>query len=264
MDSIGIFLTESLVCSLWQQSMATGFFCCLFVWINCTCIMTAMHGHWIGSVSFCLNHLHVHYDRYAWLLDCIGVFLSESIVCALWQQSMSTGFYWCLFVWINCMCIMTVMHGRWIVLVSFWLNHLYMHYDSYAWPLDSIAVFLSESIVCALWQLCMATGLYWYFFVWITCMCIMKAMHGHWIVLVSFCLNHLHVHYDSYSWPLDYIGVFLTESLVCALWQQCMSTGFYWCLFVWINCMWITTAMHGHWILLVSFCLNHLYVHYDS
>ena len=148
------------------------------------------------------------------------------------------------------MCIMTAKHGHWILLVSFCLNQLYVHYDSYAWrrdcigdfclnylhvhydsyecPLDSVGIVLSESLACVLWQLCMATRLYWCLFVWITCMCIMTAKHVHWILLVSFCLNHLYVHYDSYAWPLHSIGVFLTESLVCALWQLSMATGFYW------------------------------------
>ena len=177
---------------------------------------------------------------------------------------MATGFYWCLFVWITCVGIMTAMHGHWILLVSFCLNHLYVHYDWYVWPLDSSGVFLSESLACALWQLSMAIGFYWCLFVWITCLCIMRAMHGHWILLVSFWLNHLYVHYDRYVWPLDSIGVFLSESLLCALWLLSMSTGFYWCLFVWITCTCIMTAKHGHWILLVSFCRNNLYVHYDS
>ena len=167
LDCIVVFLSESLACALWQLCMSTGFCSYCFVWITCMCIMTAMHGHWILLVSFWLNHLFVHYDSKAWPLDCIGVFLSESIVCALWQVSMSTGFYWCLFVWITCMCIMTVMHGA----------------------LDCIGVFLSESIVCALWQVSMSTGFYWCLFDWITCMCIMTAKHGHWILLVSFCLN---------------------------------------------------------------------------
>ena len=227
------------------------------------CVMTGKHVHCILLVSFCLNHLHVHYDSYAWPLDCIGVFLSESLACALWQVTMSTGFYWCLFVWMTSMCIMTAMHGHLIVLVSFSLNHLHVYYDSYAWPLNSIGVFLTESLVCSLWQQSLATGFYWGLFVWINRTCIMTAMHGHWIVSVSFCLNHLHVHYDSDEWPLDCIGVFLSESIVFALWQQSMSTGFYWCLFVWINCMCIMTAMHGRWIVLVYFCLNHLHVHYD-
>ena len=171
-------------------------------------------------MSFCLNHLHVHYDSEAWPLDSIGVF----------------------FVWITRMCIMTAKHGQRILLVSFCLNHLYVHYDWYVWPLDSIGVFLSESLACALWQLSMATGLYWCLFLWITCTCIMTAKHGHCILLVSF----------------------LSESLVCALWQLSMAKRFYWCLFVWITCTCFMTAKHGHWILLVSFCLNHLYVHYDS
>ena len=129
MDSIGVLLTESLVCALWQLSMATGFYWCLFVWITCTCFMTAKHGHWILLVSFCLNHLCRHYDSYAWPLDSIGVFLSETLVCALWQLSMATGFYWCLFDWMTCMCIMTGTYGHWILLGSFCLNHLYVHYD---------------------------------------------------------------------------------------------------------------------------------------
>ena len=270
--------------------------------------MTAMHGHWILLVSFCLNHSHVHYDTYAWPLDSIGVILSKSLACALWQLNMATGFHLWHFVWITFMCIMTAKYGHWILLVSFCLNHLYVHYDSYAWtldsigvfclnhlhvhydsyawPLDSIGVFLSESIACALSQLSMATGFYWCLFFWITCMCIMTgkhvhwilwclclwiicmcimtAMNGHWILLVSFCLNQLYVHYDSYACPLDCIGVFLSESLACALWQLCMATGFYGCLFVWIYCMCIMRGKHVHWILLVSFCLNHLHVHYDS
>ena len=181
--------------------------------------MTGKHVHWILLVSFCLNQFYLHYDSKAWPLDSIGVFLSESIVCALWQQSLSTGFYSCLF---------------------------------------------SESIVWASRQLCMATGLYWCLFFWITCMCIMTAMHVHWILLVSFCLNHLHVHYDIYKWPLDSVGVFCLNHLYLHYDKVSMSTGFYWCLFFWFNCMCIMTAMHGHWILLVSFCLNHLHVNYDS
>ena len=141
MDSIGVFLSESLVCALWQLSMSTGFYWCLFVWITCMCIMTAKHVHWILLVSFCLNHLHVHDDSEAWPLDSIGFFLSESLACALWQLNLSTGFYWCLFDWITCMCIMTTKHVHWILMVSFCLNQLYVHYDSYAWPLDSIGVF---------------------------------------------------------------------------------------------------------------------------
>ena len=162
------------------------------------------------------------------------------------------------------MCILTAKHGHWILLLSFCLNQLYVYHDSNAWPLDCIGIFLSESLACALWKLCMATGFYWCLFDWITCMCIMTAMHVHWILLVSFCLNQLYVHYDRYAWPLDSIGVFLSESLVCALWQLCMSTGFCWCRFVWITCMCIMTSTNGHWILLVSFCLNHLYLHYDE
>ena len=291
--------------------MATGFYWCLFFWITCMWIMTGKLVHWILLVSFWLNHLYVHYDSKAWPLDIIGVFLSESLPCALRQLSMATGLYWCLFVWIlacalwqlcmatglylclfvwitctfnmtamhghwillvslfwiTCKCIMTAMKGRWIVFfselikhvhwilsVSFCLNHLHVHYESYerpldcigvffsklivcalysyAWPLDCISVFFSESLACALWQLSMATRFYWCLFDWITCMFIMTAMHGHWIVSVCFCLNHLHVHYESYACPLDSISVFLSDSLTCALWQVSMATVLYWCLFV--------------------------------
>ena len=280
-------LSESLACALWQLCMATRLYWCLFVWITCMCIMTATHVHWILLVSFCLNHLYVHYDSYAWPLDCIGGFLSESLACASWQLCMSTGFCSYRFVWITCMCIMTAMHGHWILLVSFWLNHLFVHYDSKACPLDSFDVFLSESIVCALWQLCMATGFYWCLFVWITFMCIMIVIHGAQDCIGVFLSESLACALwqlsmaTGFYWCLfvwitfmcimivmhgaqDCIGVFLPESLVCALWQLSMATGFYWCLFDWITCLCIMTAKHVPWILMVSFCLNQLYVHYES